>query len=279
MLSFANAVFADQSFTINPDYAKYVEAFRAHVKLNLPTLVEGRDVINGWISENTNRMIENMLAPQDLSGAHVALVNALAFKGVWKTKFSTELTRKRYPFRLSADKARPTDMMFLKGAQVPFYKGSGYTAVQLPYTASSSSSAMSFVAYLPDETRSLQEILNDLRHQEIPIFTPKRLTQLGLPKLKITTAVDIFPLLRGLGYLASNNFPQIGTGPNVVDAILHNTAINLDENGTEAAAATVVVMRGGLSQSSILIFDRPFAFSIITNATSLAVFVGVFTGE
>jgi serine protease inhibitor len=280
MLAFANALFTDQSFTVNPRYLRHVEAFRAHVKSDFPSLLEGKDQINDWISEKTNGMIENMLTAQALGQAHVALVNALAFKGIWKNKFKTELTMKNYSFRLSAGTTRPTDMMLLQGPEVLLYKGSGYTAVQLPYTASSVSSTMSFIAYLPDENQSLRGVLDQLRHQDIPVFSPTRLTQLGFPKLKITTAVDIFPLLQALGCLSSNDFPELGNGPNRVDSILHNAAVNLDEHGTEAAAATVVLMRrGGLQHSPTLIYDRPFAFSIIVNATALTVFVGVFTGE
>jgi serpin B len=280
MLSFANAVFADRSFTINPEYAKHVEAFRAYVKSDFPSLVDGRDEMNNWISENTNRMIRNMLTIQHLSPAHVALVNALAFKGVWKNKFKTEHTKKNYPFRLSDGKTRPTHMMFLQSSNVLFYRGSDHTAVQLPYAASSASSAMSFVAYLPDENTSLRDMLQHLRHQPLPPFSPTQLTQLGFPRLKLTTAANVFPLLRGLGYLSQADFPEIGDGPSTVDSILHNAAINLNEQGTEAAAATVVLMRrGGLQQSPTVIFDRPFAFSIVVNATALAVFVGVFTGE
>jgi serine protease inhibitor len=281
MLAFANAVFADRSFTINPGYLKHVDAFRAYVKSDLPSLVEAKDQINGWISDNTNGMIKDMLTAGNLSPSHVALVNALAFKGVWKNKFDPKLTRKNYPFRLSSGKAILTDMMFQHGLSVLLCKGSDYTAVQLPYTASSAASTMSFIAYLPDEKSTLPKLLNQLRHQDVPVFLPTRLTQLGLPKLDVTTAVDIFPLLEDLKYLSASNFPEIGSGPNVVGSILHNAAVKLDERGTEAAAATVVLMRrsAGPSQAPIVVFDRPFAFSIVVNASGLTVFCGVFTGE
>jgi serine protease inhibitor len=279
MLAIANAVFSDQSFTVNSRYLVHVEAFSAEVKSDFPSLLESMDQINSWISEKTNGMINNMLTTQALSQVHVALVNALAFKGVWKNKFKTELTRENYPFRLSTGTTHPTDMMFLQGADVLLYEGSGYTAVQLPYAASSIPSTMSFIAYLPDEDQSLGEVLQQLRQQKIPVFSSARLTQLGFPKLKVTTAVDIFPLLQTLGYLSTTTFPAIGSGPNMVGSVLHNAAITLDEHGTEAAAATVVLMRRARpSHSQILVFDRPFAFSIIVNATALPVFVGVFTG-
>jgi serine protease inhibitor len=280
-LSIANGVFSDQTFTIAPKYVEHVESFHAYIKGDFPTLKEGTDTINDWISQKTKGMIKNMLGPKDLETAHVALVNALAFRGIWKNKFDPRFTSKNYPFQVTDDKTRPTDMMFLEGPEILLHNGEGYTAIRLPYAASSNSSRMSFIAYLPNKNISLQQVIQKLRDQGIPRFSPTKLTRLGFPRLNIKTAVEVFDMLQQLGYPLSGNYPEMGNGPNQVQKILHNAAINVDEHGTEAAAATVVIMTRGLNLNlpPSVIFDRPFAFSIVVEATELVVFAGVFTVE
>jgi serine protease inhibitor len=279
MLSIANAVFADRSFMVFPNYIKHIDIFHAYLKSDFPTLMEGTDEINEWISNNTNGMIKNMLSPSNLRQSHVALVNALAFKGIWQNQFDPKNTRRNYPFRGIDDSRSSVSMMFLNNPKILVYNGRGYKAVRLLYTASSKSSNMSFIAYLPNEDKTLQETLQTIQDQGIPRFSERKLHQLGFPKFDVKTSLEIFPMLKELGYPLSGNFPEMGEGPSQIEAILHNAVIHLDEHGTEAAAATVIVMTRSLPTTPppTIIFDRPFAFSIVLDSMELVVFNGIFT--
>jgi serine protease inhibitor len=279
VLSLANAVFTDTTFSINPNYIKHVAIFQAYVKGDFETLPKGTDEINSWIEENTNGMIKNMLSPGNLEEAHVALVNALAFKGVWKNQFDPRKTKKQYPFKITPESTHPVDMMFLYNSEIWCHYSKTYSAVRLPYNATSDKSRMSFIAYLPHENKTLEEILPVIRDGGILHYSKDKLEFLGFPKLKMSTAEEIFGRLQNLGYPLAGNFPEMGSGPSQVESILHNVVIDLDEKGTEAAAATVVIMKRSrpLRPPPSIIFDRPFAFAIIIDESKLTVFTGVFT--
>jgi serine protease inhibitor len=280
-LTIANAIFSDRTFKIYPKYAESLESFRAYSKTDFSTLVEGIAVINNWIYENTNKMIKDMLKTSHLRLAHVALVNALAFKGVWKNQFNPSNTKHAYPFHSTNNTTRPTDMMFLRNSKVLLARGNSYQAIRLPYAASSDSSQMSFIAYLPDENVSIEQTLQQIQSEDIPQFQQTKLSELGFPRLNIETSLEIFQMLKQLGFSISGNFTEMGNGPNLVNTILHNAVVKLDERGTEAAAATVIVMTRSrpVNPPPSLIFDRPFAFSIVLDSTKLVVFAGLFTVE
>jgi serpin B len=104
------------------------------------------------------------------------------------------------------------------------------------------------------------------------------LTRFGLPKLEMETDLDICPILKEVGFPLSGDFPEMGPGPNLVDYILHKTAISLDEKGTRAAVTTAVVAtRCVTSGPPSLVFDKPFVFSIVTGDSNIPLFIGVFS--
>jgi serpin B len=224
-------------------------------------------------------MIKGMIKRPDLALAHITLVNALAFKGVWQNKFDPQFTKDDYPFRVTDDKTLPTAMMFQSGPRVLLHTGQDFTAVRLPYTASTGVSPISFIAYLPGNGITVQQLISKLSSQDLPRFSPTKLTQLGLPKMDVSSALKIFGMLKKLGYQLYGGFPHMCTGPNVVESILHNACIKLDENGTEAAAATAVIMSRSrpLHLPPSVIFDRPFIYSIVVDETGLCLFNGIFS--
>jgi serine protease inhibitor len=279
-LSIANAVFADQSFTVFPGYANHLEALRASVKADFPSLVEGTEEINAWIAGQTLGMIQNMLSRLSLQNIHVALVNALAFKGNWQAEFDPQKTDTNYKFHITHRQTRRVRMMFAYSQKVLVHWDSNYTAVRLPYSAPEGSPKMSFIAYLPKPASSVQEILPEIRRDGVPTpFKSTKLDRFGLPKFKIDTKLEIFRLLETLQYPVSGGFPLMGTGPNLVQSVVHATAIDLDEKGTRATAATAVLVTRGrpLNPPPSVIFDRPFAFAIMSDDHDLALFTGVFS--
>lgn len=277
-LSVANAVFGDRSFEISPHYATYVKGFDAHVDATSKTLAENVDRLNSWISGHTRGLIQNMLSKGMLAHSHLVLINALAFKAAWATKFDPSNTVKNFKFQVAAKKTCPVDMMFVHNQRKDLHDGKGYTAVRLPFAISSGK--MSLIAYLPSTSSSIAELLPTLRLDTIKkSFKATKLSRFGIPKFDIKTSVQILDLLKQLDFPLVNNFPKMGTGENLVDQIVHSSAVKLDEKGAEAAAATAVIMtRSRPLNVRELVFDRPFAFVIVEDELDLVLFAGVITG-
>jgi serine protease inhibitor len=275
----ANAIFADNSTEVVPTFVEYLERFGAHLDCRFSRLVDGTEFINGWISEQTNGLIPSMLSRRILSQANMVLINALVFKAVWQKKFDPKNTIKDFPFHTSNHRIRSVEMMFFHRQEVLISRTSAYTAVRLPY-ASSASSRWSFIAYLPSKGRSPTNTLQTICRDGTPRqFIPTKLQQFGLPKFNLHAQEDIAQTLLHLGYPISGKFPKISDNF-IVQHIIHSVAILLDENGTEAAAATAVVLtRSVPAQLPSVVFDRPFVFSIVAEDMDLVLFNGVFSVE
>jgi serine protease inhibitor len=271
----ATALFTTKTTEVFPNYVRYLEQLKAYIDSDFTNLADGVDQINSWIAEETDGLIKNMLTADDLDLSHMVLINALVFKARWETAFDSKDTVTDHVF----DTAKQVQMMFRHRDSVLVSGKGDYTAVRLPYFATPPSE-WSFVAYLPKEGKSVQDILPQIRQYDKDSFYRFKVGKFGLPKFNLQTKDSIKPVLQDLGYPISGNFSAMASGDNLVDDIVHSVAIILDEQGTEAAAATAVMIgRGGgpPRPPPDIIFDRPFAFSIVAEELGMAVFTGVFS--
>ncbi|EZF33127.1 glia-derived nexin [Trichophyton mentagrophytes] len=272
----ANAIFADKGTVLDDGYARFLDGFEVCANMEFPRLLDGLATINGWISDNTMGMINNMIHDDNLAHSHLVLINALAFKGIWKEKFDQKNTVSDYPFKVTDSDIRRVDMMFRFGEEIFVWDTPKYNAVKLPYEAESFSASTSFKAYLPRDGVSVQEVLSSLSSEQAP-FRQKKVSRLGFPKIDMSYGTDLFKTFPRIGTYIPSGFPKMGAGENVLSAILHNTAITIDEQGTRAAAATAVMMtRSALGPSTVLVFNKPFVFSIESETTQCPLFMGVF---
>ncbi|KAF3490680.1 proteinase inhibitor I4 [Arthroderma uncinatum] len=276
----ANAIFAKKGTKLDKEYASFLQQFAVLTNTEFPRLIDGLDTINTWITNNTMGMIKDMIKRESVLQSHIVLVNALSYKGTWKEQFNPKDTTRKYPFQVSESETRPVDMMFRLNEHILVYEAKNYTAIQLPYQASSPAASTSFMAYLPHPGTSVQQVLSSIP----PLhgknrFTSEKFDRFGFPKMETSSGMDILPLFRQIGFHIPGDFPKMGMGGNVVQSILHNTAISLDEKGTRAAASTAVMMMRCIRTPKNLIFNRPFVFSIVIDSTGAALFTGVFSPE
>lgn len=280
-LSSANAIFMDSTIEIYPAYKAFLAAFQAE-PCQYPNIADHVDQINLWISDRTLGLIQNMLSKAQLATAHAVLVNAVAFKGAWEAPFDPKDTR-NVSFYITSLEEKSVKMMFKNKRNISAYQHAKFDAVKLDYV-SASSSKMSMTAYLPKEGVSTQDILKLLSAQKgltsSSNFIDIKYDQFGFPKFEVLSDFSLMNLLSSLGYPIGGSFPRMGTGNNVVQDILHKAFIKVDEQGTTAAAATAVIMtRSRPMNPKVLIFNRPFVYTIVSHETGTVLFAGIYAGE
>jgi serpin B len=285
----ANALFAQDGYPLLEAYREVLRAsFRADffsVDYGLP--VEAADAINRWVSERTQEKITDLISPEMLSPiTRLVLTNAVYFKAEWADQFEP-LRTEQWPFQ-RLDGAPPVDVdMMQETLSLAYWRDPelGVSTVEIPYTA------MSMVVVLPDAGRlgAVEAGLEgDLLDSMVAHSSPTRI-HLRLPRFKLRLSLQVGALLQKMGLRAAfdqrrADFSGITDDPDglVVSEVVHEACVEVDENGTEAAAATAIVfLAGGIEEPEpdpiLFTVDRPFIFLIRDDATGAILFMGRMT--
>jgi serpin B len=240
-----------------------------------------RRQMNAWVAERTRDRIPELVPPGAITpDSRLTLVNALYLKASWQTPFVPDLTTAE-PFHRLDGSTSTADLMHAGygGASVGYARGDGWTAVDLPYTYGE----VALAVVVPDDGRFADV------ERAIAAWLPQVLggldtfpVALALPRWTSRTQVDLVPALAGLGMPGA-----LGPGADFggmtgeervfIGAAVHEGYIAVDEAGTEAAAATAIVMRVmGLPSppERSLVVDRPFLFVLHDRPTGTPLFVG-----
>ena len=242
--------------------------------------------VNAWISEKTHEMIPQMLN-QISDDAQLLLVNALAFEGGWEDPFDSELTS---PDTFTREDGTEQDVTMMRSTEDSYLEGGLATGFVKPYEGYD----YAFVGLLPAEGVTVDELLASLDGNTLEeLLTPvaDAGAEIGLPKFTAIYEAELGGALRALGMTDAfdgnlADFSRMGTsdtGPLAVGGVLHKTFIDVNEEGTRAAAATVIPMEGvaapgGLIEYHEVILDRPFVYLIVDLRTGLPVFAGTYMG-
>lgn len=237
-----------------------------------------RREINAWVSKKTEHKIEDLLPPGILNSLNrLVLVNAVYFKGRWAEQFAASDT-KNAPFHLTPDKTAPVPMMY-KNASFGYTENSLLQALELPYAGNT----CSMVVLLPKSDLStlekeltadnLSRWLAGLKRREVSVW---------LPKYKLTSAFSLKETLAGLGMHdafdpANADFSGMdGRRELSIGGVIHKAYVDVNEEGTEAAAATAVVMMKLSAPAHRTEFraDHPFLFLIRDKTTGSILFLG-----
>lgn len=234
------------------------------------------DIINGWIEDKTNDKIQDMLdfIPSDVV---MYLVNAIYFNAKWKYQFDPEET---YPgdFHIDEVNIHQASFMKLEGA-FNFTANEDFSAVELPY----GDSTFSMVVLLPAEDRTIDELVEkmDIATWESWFeFSGPLNLQIVLPKFtyefKDLLNDPLIELGLGVAFGGAADFSYISPGAALqISRVIHQTFIDVQEEGTEAAAATIVEIR---ETSAVIptqfIANKPFLYVIRENSTSAILFMG-----
>ncbi|WP_437298331.1 serpin family protein [Sorangium sp. So ce426] len=277
-LHVANAIWGQVGSAFVPSFLDVLaESYGAglHVVDFVQAPDEAREIINGWVAERTAGRIEDIL-PEGALGPSTRLVltNAIYFNAAWQLPFKEEETTPG-SFTL-ADGSTVSVPMMTNHAQVRYGEGDGYEALELPYDGGE----LSMVLVLPSELGGFEAGLDRERLEGVLASLGSRSVTMALPRFKIASTLDLARPLEDLGMPAAfsdrADFSGIdGQGGLFITDVLHEAFVSVNEAGTEAAAATAMVIgETSAPEPATIRFDRPFLFVIRDRATSAILFVG-----
>jgi serpin B len=281
-LKIANAVWAEQTYPFLQSFLDTIGLnYGAGIRLGdfINQYEAVRREINDWVSDQTEGRIKDLIPEGVLdSDTRMALVNAIYFKADWLNPFEADSTHDA-PFHL-LDGSEVTVPMMNQDAFIPYAKGDGWQAIELAYAGEMA--AMDIL--VPDED-SFEEVESSLDYETASaILSNLQPTSvaLALPKFKFESEFGLADQLKALG-MADAFDPDKADFSGMSDrndlyisAVLHKAFVAVDEKGTEAAAATAVIV-GVTSAPAFdvtMTIDRPFIFLIRDIPTGQILFVG-----
>ncbi|WP_438018708.1 serpin family protein [Sorangium sp. So ce315] len=236
---------------------------------------QARGIINGWVAERTEDRIKDILPEGAIQPAtRLVVTNAVYFNAAWQFPFDEDETA-RAPFT-RLDGASISVPMMTNHAQVRYGEGDGFQALELPYDGGE----LSMVLVLPSAFEALGSGIDRAWLEGVFASLGTRSVSMTLPKFKFESTLDLVrPLVaQGMPIVFTDlaDFSGIdGQGGLFISDVLHKAFISVNEAGTEAAAATaVVIAETSAPEPATIRFDRPFLFFIRDIATGAILFVG-----
>jgi len=276
-MSIANSVWYDHGFQVKDPFLQSLEdGFNADVNAGDFSDSNTKDLINNWVKDNTNGLIEKIIdsiSPREV----MFLINALYFKGDWTYQFDASKTSKQV-FTNSNGVEKQVDMMLQNDLKVRGTGGEDFSIFELAY---GKEERYALRILLPHYDKSLDEILGDdsnlAWNGSLALGSEFEVT-VGLPKFEIKDEYELNGILKTLGITDAfehqkANLSKIADEPLNVSKVKHKTFMKVDESGTEAAAVTSI----GIEATSLppsYICDRPFAFYIYEREMGNILFMG-----
>jgi serpin B len=284
ILNLANAIWYKAEFHLKPgfvsDNRNFFSAKLAGVDFGKP---ESAQTINDWADTSTHGKIKEVVQFPFPPLTRVILANAIYFKGKWDRPFDKQSTKDRAFNVLSGGTPKQVPTMWQHG-HFNCQQGDGFQAVRLPYAGGH----LQMYLFLPDTNSSPAKLLADWnadtwRDKILPKFQDKEGT-LALPRFKLDYDVLLNEPLQALGMRQAFNFHSadfsaMAEEPLFVSEVKQKSFVEVNEEGTEAAAVTTVTMRATAvfrpEKPFEMIVDRPFLFVIGDDSTKSVLFMGV----
>ena len=281
-VNIVNALWAEKTYTFRSDFLDTLAAnYGAGVNLldfiNAPE--PSRVTINTWVANQTNNRIQDLLPSGSVdSSTELVLTNAVYFNAAWKNPFDPNDTYDS-PFTLLDGSSVSAKLMNAEYSILPAVQGTNFVAAALPYANDS----LSLVVVVPDvgQFSQVESSLDATALGTLVAGLTSQQVVLGLPRFKVETGTALKDLLTTLG-MTSAFTPGIadfsgmdGTQNLFIGSAVHKAFIDVAEKGTEAAAATGVVMsKASLPMGLTVRADRPFLYFLRDQPTGAILFMG-----
>ena len=282
-LSIANAIWAQKGYQFLDEFFRIVQqSYQADLKqVDFSSAAESaRQAINAWVEQQTNEKIKDLLPSNVLNAlTRLVLVNAIYFKGFWDNQFKSRDTREM-EFWLLTEVAVKVPMMHQEH-QFGYWENDWLQIIEMPYKEES----LSLIVLLPKEKTGITDLEQKLNFENMMAWQSrlrKRKVIVFFPKFKIESQFSLGQTLSLMGMpdafdpeLADFS-AMVGQKELYISAVIHKAFLEVNEEGSEAAAATGVVVGVTSIAPSPPIFkaDHPFVFFIRDNKSQSILFLG-----
>lgn len=282
-LNVANALWGQADYAFTPDYLDLLtRSYRVGLELVdfRADAAAARERINEWVAENTEDRITDIVPEGAINdGTRLILANAIYFKAAWLDQFNPQRTSEAAFTRLDGTEIEVPTMV--QQTTLPRSAGDGYQAVMMPYIGSD----VGMVFIVPDDLAAFEAELDAEQFDAvIADMSSTGETILYLPRFRVESSVMLGDVLQQMGMesvfsAGQANFggmSQPGAEPLFVDRALHKAFIDVNEEGTEAAAATLMMVGATSAPVEVTEFrvDRPFIYAIYDRRTGSVLFLG-----
>lgn len=292
-LSIANSLWLNtaRGFQFRQDYQNdmgkyYLASAQA---LNFDDEPASANMINGWVSENTNGKIKSIVSQGELPNYEAALINAVYFKGKWAEPFDKKLTQNR-AFATSGNSQLQVPMMSQSG-DYSYFEENGILgnhvlqAIKLPYgNASDPKERLNMYVFLPDRITDFA-FLDENKWNELKSRFSRQKGTILLPKFKYEYEKELVPQLKELGmrtaFSGLADFSKMSEMAVQIGTVKHKTYIETNEEGSEAAAVTLIGMLTSAGpgynppKPFYMEVNKPFFYAIVDDGTGEILFMGV----
>lgn len=278
-LLLANSIWYRQGFPAKENFLgtnrDYYDSEVAELNFADP---QARVTINDWVNDNTNGLIESIVDGPIASNVVMYLINAVYFKGAWRYPFDPDLT---YPAEFQLDNGTTTevDMMNFGQDTLPYFENELFQAIDLAYA----DSAFTMSIFLPQPGHTVDEIISQLNNTNWEQWTQSFVNQelfFHLPRFKMKYEESLVKVLTDMGMGIAfapglADFTGIADASLNIDEVKHKAVIEVNEEGSEAAAVTsVVIVETSLPLIPVMYVNRPFVFAIRDAQANGILFIG-----
>ena len=278
LLEIANAIYYADNFSVEQDFIsinrEYYNAEVTALDFGAPDAVT---TINGWVAEKTHDKIESIvdfISRDDV----MFLLNAIYFKGIWQTEFNTANTKK-LPFIPEDGETIQTETMH-RVDTLPYVSNDLFSAVQLAY----GNGSYNLYVFLPEKGKRLSEITDMLNEENwetwLQSFRETESVDIKLPRFKYGYEMELNDVLTkmgmGVAFTPAADFTGISRNSQLwIDYVKHKTFVEVNEEGTEAAAVTVVAITRGMDPEVVPFHvNRPFMYAVTEKDSGAVLFIG-----
>ncbi|KAM8771065.1 neuroserpin isoform 1-T2 [Rhynchonycteris naso] len=288
VMKIANSLFVQNEFHVNDEFSqmmkKYFNAEVNHVDFSQSIAVAKH--INNWVENNTMSLLKDLVSPRDFDTVtYLALINAVYFKGNWKSQFRPENTR-TFSFTKDDESEVQIPMMYQQGEFYygEFSDGSNeaggiYQVLEIPYEGDEIS-MMLVLSRQEVPLATLEPLIKAQLVEEWANSVKKQKVEVYLPRFTVEQEIDLKDVLKALGitevFIKSANLTALSDNKDIfLSKAIHKSLIEVNEEGSEAAATSGMT---AISRMAVLypqvIVDHPFLFLIRNRRTDTILFMG-----
>jgi serpin B len=279
-LNVANAVWVQEGYKLMPEFTKWMGAYYTGGldKVDFQKPQEATAKINGWVERQTKDKIRELFSPMMITkDTGCVLVNAIYFKGLWEKPFDKKLTADG-DFHVSVDKAVRVPMMHMTG-KFTLRDAHNMQLLSMPYKGGD----LAMVVLLPKERDGLADLEKMLSPNNLETWLGYLQTtevEVAVPRFKMAKSFELSKTLSDMGmvdaFTAKADFSGMEEKRELfISHVVHKAFVEVNEEGTEAAAATGVVMTRAIHSEPVkFTADHPFVFAIRDNKTGSILFMG-----